>query len=251
MWVWDVSEQRSVDDRAGSIAVQVQAQRRESPSIVPKPSTACTPRIAPREKAQSQQALETRNDYEVEYRVQYAQMARTGCIHGRGRCVEPDDGTGPKLFRRVNEMAWTITDGRRWLLQKRAQLEHMARVATLGELSATLTHELKAAARRDPQQRVSRNSSLDEQSRFQEVHENVGRYLRGHRARRGNDRRAPRHAQARQHDGGIQQRRRQQLIRLVGAVHGDAVLQRVGVQLEMSPGVRRSRATASSFSRSS
>jgi len=63
-------------------------------------------------------------------------------IHGRGRCVEPEDGTGPKLFG----VAMDVTARKQAeasAAQKRAELEHVARVATLGELTATLTHELR------------------------------------------------------------------------------------------------------------
>jgi two-component system, LuxR family, sensor kinase FixL len=85
------------------------------------------------------QALQTRGEYEMEYRVQQADgMARW--IHGRGRCVGPDDGTGPKLFS-MDVTARKQAEA--WAAQKRAELEHVARVATLGELTATLTHELQ------------------------------------------------------------------------------------------------------------
>jgi PAS domain S-box-containing protein len=87
------------------------------------------------------QALETRGEYEMEYRVQQAD-GTVRWIHGRGRCVEPDDGTGPKLFGTSMDVT-----GRKQAeaaaAQKRAELEHVARVATLGELTTTLTHELR------------------------------------------------------------------------------------------------------------
>jgi C4-dicarboxylate-specific signal transduction histidine kinase len=70
-------------------------------------------------------------------------------INGRARCIEPNDGTSLKLFgvsiditaRKHAEAS--AAQKREELQQKRAQLEHVARVATLGELTATLTHELK------------------------------------------------------------------------------------------------------------
>ena len=77
----------------------------------------------------------------MEYRVQHGD-GMTRWIHGRGRCVEPDDGSGPKLFGvSMDVTARKQTEAS--AAQKRAELEHVARVATLGELTATLTHELQ------------------------------------------------------------------------------------------------------------
>jgi C4-dicarboxylate-specific signal transduction histidine kinase len=56
--------------------------------------------------------------------------------------VEPDDGTGPKLFG-VSMDVTARKQAEASAAQKRAELEHVARVATLGELTATLTHELR------------------------------------------------------------------------------------------------------------
>ena len=75
----------------------------------------------------------------MEYRVQRADGV-TRWIHGRGR-VSPDDGTGPKLFG-VSTDVTARKQAEASAAQKRAELEHMARVATLGELTTTLTHEL-------------------------------------------------------------------------------------------------------------
>ena len=63
-------------------------------------------------------------------------------IHGRGRCVETGDGAGPKLFG-VSLDVTARKQAEASAAQKRAELEHVARVATLGELTATLTHELQ------------------------------------------------------------------------------------------------------------
>ena len=54
----------------------------------------------------------------------------------------PDDGTGPKLFG-VSMDVTARKQAEASAAQKRAELEHLARVATLGELTATLTHELR------------------------------------------------------------------------------------------------------------
>ena len=117
---------------------------------------------AAREQA-IKRALETRGEYEMEYRVQHPDgMVRW--INARGRCVESDDGTGPKLFgvsmdvtarKQAEALAAQERDE---LQQKRAQLEHVARLATLGELTATLDARIKAATLRDPPQHLRRNT---------------------------------------------------------------------------------------------
>ena len=91
-------------------------------------------------EAAIRQALLTRGDYEMEYRVQRAD-GTARWVHGRGRCVGPDDGTGPKLFG-VSMDVTARKEAEASAAQKRAELEHVARVVTLGELTATLTHEL-------------------------------------------------------------------------------------------------------------
>jgi PAS domain S-box-containing protein len=83
-------------------------------------------------------ALETRGEYDMEYRIQRVDGV-IRWIQGRGRCV--DDGTGPKLFG-VSMDVTARKEAEAWAAQKRTELEHLARVATLGELTATLTHEL-------------------------------------------------------------------------------------------------------------
>ncbi len=102
-------------------------------------------RVHPEDRAAREgaikQALQTRGEYEMEYRVQQAD-GTVRWIHGRGRCVEPDDGTGPKLFG-VSMDVTARKQAEASAAQKRAELEHVARVATLGELTATLTHELQ------------------------------------------------------------------------------------------------------------
>ena len=106
------------------------------------------PQDRPARERAIKQALETRGQYETEYRVQGPDGV-VRWISARGRCVELHDGTGLKLFgvsmdvtaRKQAEAA--AAREREELQQKRAQLEHVTRVATLGELTATLTHELK------------------------------------------------------------------------------------------------------------
>ena len=130
--------QRSVDDRARTLAVQ--------------PRSGCASRFAatfgrvhPEDRIARDgaidRALQTRGEYEMEYRVQQTD-GTARWIHGRGRCVEPDDGTAPKLFG-VSMDVTARKQAEASAAQKRAELEHVARVATLGELTATLTHELR------------------------------------------------------------------------------------------------------------
>ncbi len=62
----------------------------------------------------------------------------------RGRCVESDDGSGPKLFgvsmditaRKQAEASAALAQAE--VEQKRAELAHLSRVAALGELTAAL-----------------------------------------------------------------------------------------------------------------
>ena len=138
MWVWDVSgDDVWMTERGRSLFGLEPDSRLDFAAIVD--------RVHPEDRAAREgairQALKTRGEYDVEYRVQRADgMARW--IHGRGRCVGPDDGTGPKLFG-VSMDVTARKQAEAWAAQKRAELEHIARVATLGELTATLTHELQ------------------------------------------------------------------------------------------------------------
>jgi len=138
MWVWDVSGNDVwMTERGRSLFGLERDARLDFAAIVD--------RVHPEDRAAREdaikQALETRGGYDVEYRVLQADgMARW--IHGRGRCVAPDDGTGPKLFG-VSMDVTVRKQAEASAAQKRAELEHVARLATLGELTATLTHELQ------------------------------------------------------------------------------------------------------------
>ncbi len=87
------------------------------------------------------QALHTRGEYDMEYRIRQTD-GTVRWIHGRGRCVGPDAGAGPKLFG-VSMDVTARKEAEASAAQKRAELEHVSRVSTLGELTATLTHELQ------------------------------------------------------------------------------------------------------------
>ena len=137
MWVWDVSGNDVwMTERGRSLFGLMPETRLDF--------AATFDGVHPEDRAAREgaikQALQTGGEYEVEYRVQQADgVARW--IYGRGRCVGPDAGTGPKLFG-VSMDVTARKHAEASAAQKRAELEHVARVATLGELTATLTHEL-------------------------------------------------------------------------------------------------------------
>ena len=138
MWVWDVSGNDVWMTERGRSLFGLEPDARLDfaatfDRVHPEDRTA-------RERAITQ-ALQTRGEYEMEYRVQQAD-GTTRWIQGRGRCVGHDDGTSPKLFG-VSTDVTARKQAEASAAQKRAELEHVARVATLGELTTTLTHELQ------------------------------------------------------------------------------------------------------------
>ena len=123
------------------------------------------------------------------------------------------------------------------LQQKRAQLEHVARVATLGELTATLTHELK-----QPLNAISLSSSLgihlldapqpdlkeirETFSGISETTQRAGEMIQGMREMLKRD------------TPGFTSVDLNQVIRMVERiVHSDAVMHGVAVDLDLSPSV--------------
>jgi len=136
MWVWDVSGNDVWMTEPGRSLFGLKPDARLD-------FAATSDRVHPEDRAAREsaikQALRTRGEYEMEYRVQRADGV-TRWIHGRGR-VGPDDGTGPKLFGVATDIT-SRKEAEASAAQKRAELEHLARVATLGELTTTLTHEL-------------------------------------------------------------------------------------------------------------
>ena len=206
MWVWDVSGNDVSMTEGGRSLFGLKPDARLD-------FAATFDRVHPEDRASREaairQALETRGVYDVEYRLQPTDgMARW--IHGRGRCVSPDADTGPKLFG-VSMDVTARKQAEASAAQKRAELEHVARVATLGELTTTLTHELQAATRRDPHQLLCRRAfARRTQARSTRGAQHDSRHLRDHRARRRSHWRDARHAQARQHGGALDQRRCEQ-----------------------------------------
>ena len=137
MWVWDVSGNQMWMTERGRSLFGVDPDARLD-------FAATFDRVHPEDRAAREsgitQALRTRGEYELEYRVQQAD-GTTRWIHERGRCVGADDGTGPKLFG-VSMDITARKQAEASAAQKRAELDHLARAASLGELTATLTHEL-------------------------------------------------------------------------------------------------------------
>ncbi len=138
MWVWDVSANEVwMTERGRALFGLAPGARLDFEAVFD--------RVHPEDRAAREaairNALQTRGEYEMEYRLRQAD-GTTRWIHGCGRCVVPDDGGGLKLF--VVSMDITARkEAEASAAQKRAELEHVARVATLGELTATLTHELQ------------------------------------------------------------------------------------------------------------
>ena len=138
MWVWDVSR----DD------LWMSEQGRSLFGFAPDAPldfAATVERVHPDDRLTREgaimQAVKTRGEYDIEYRVQQADGI-VRWIQGRGRCVMPEDGAGPKLFG-ISMDVTARKQAEALAAQERLALEHVARVATLGELSATLTHELR------------------------------------------------------------------------------------------------------------
>ena len=183
-------------------------------------------------------ALMTRGDYEVEYRVQDVD-GTVRWIHGRGRGVGPDDDTGPKLFG-VSMDITARKQAEASAAHKRAELEHVARVATLGELTATLTHELRQPLAAiltnsyvglslldapEPDLQNVRGTLAD----ICEVTERAGEVISGLRAMLKRDGAT----------AGSTNVDMNSMIRIVeGIAHGDATLHKVTVHLDLSPDIR-------------
>ncbi len=235
MWVWDVSGNDVwMTERGRSLLGLESDTHLDFAAIVdrvhPEDRTALEGAI--------KQALETRGEYEMDYRLQHADgMARW--IHGRGRCVGSDDGTSPKLFG-VSMDITARKQAEASVAQKRAELEHVARVAALGELTATLTHELQ-----QPLAAILTNSRVGVRlldapepdlhqlrSMLADIHEVTARaseVLGGMRIMLKRDSRT----------AGLTNVDVNDVVRIVERiVHGDANLHRVTVHLDLSSDVR-------------
>ena len=233
MWVWDVSGNDVWMTERGRSLFGLEPDARLD-------FAATFDRVHPEDRAAREsaikQALQTRGEYEMEYRLQQAD-GTARWIQGRGRGVVPDDGTGPKLFG-VSMDVTARKQAEATAAQKRAELEHVSRVATLGELTATLTHEL-----RQPLAAIQMNSYVGVRlldapapdlqqlrstlAEICEVTENAGEVLGGLRAMLKRD------------SAGLTNVDVNSVIRAVERiVHGDANLHKVTVLLDLSSDVR-------------
>lgn len=144
MWVWDVSADDLWMTEQGRSLFGFQPDVRIT-------FAATMDRVHPADRAARdsavQRALATRGGYEIEYRLLEPNGA-VRWINGRARCVEPSDGTGLKLVGVSMEITARkqaealAAQEHEELRKKRAELEHVARVATLGELTTTVVHEI-------------------------------------------------------------------------------------------------------------
>jgi PAS domain S-box-containing protein len=85
-------------------------------------------------------AIETRSQYEIEYRVLLPD-GTLRWIGSRGRCVTGENGTGARLIG----VSIDITPRKfaeAEALRHREELGHLSRVAAVGELTASIAHEL-------------------------------------------------------------------------------------------------------------
>ncbi len=235
MWVWDVSGNDVwMTERGRSLFGFKPDERLDFSAIFD--------RVHPEDRTAREgairQAIQTRGEYDMEYRVQQPD-GTVRWIHGRGRCVGPDAGAGPKLFG-VSMDVTARKQAEASAAQKRAELEHVARIATLGELTATLTHEL-----RQPLAAILINSHagvrlLDAPkpdlqklritlTGIREVTERAGEVIGGLRAMFKRDSTA----------AGLTNVDINNVIRFVERiVYGDANLHNVTVHLDLSPDVR-------------
>jgi PAS domain S-box-containing protein len=138
MWVWDGSRNELWMTEPGRVLFGL--DRDERPAMA-----AVVDRVHPDDRAAREaaitEALQARGEYDLEYRVPRPD-GTVRWVHERGRCAAPDDAAGPKVFCvSMDVTARKQTEASS--AQKRAELEHVARVVTLGELTATLAHELR------------------------------------------------------------------------------------------------------------
>ena len=235
MWVWDVAANDVWMSERGRLLFGLTP---DTPLDFAATLARVHPEDRPAREAAISQAVRTRSEYEIEYRVQ-PPGGTALWVYGRGRCVGPDDGSGPKLFG----VSMDVTARKRAeaaIAEKRAELEHVARVATLGQLTATLTHELQQPLgviginaqvgvrlldAPEPDLHAVRSTLAD----IGEVTQRAGNVIRGLHAMLKRDGTA----------AGLTNVDVNQVIRIVeGIVHGDANLHGVTVHLDLSSDIR-------------
>lgn len=85
-------------------------------------------------------AIETRGGYEIEYRVLLPDGTQRW-IGGRGRCLTGDNREGARLIGvSIDITPRKLAEAE--ALRQRDQLSHLSRVALMGEMSASVAHEL-------------------------------------------------------------------------------------------------------------
>jgi PAS domain S-box-containing protein len=85
-------------------------------------------------------AIETQSGYEIEYRVLLPD-GTLRWIGSRGRCVTGENGTGARLIGvSIDITPRKIAEAE--ALRHREELGHLSRVAVMGELTASIAHEL-------------------------------------------------------------------------------------------------------------
>src|SRR5438874_1431421 len=85
-------------------------------------------------------AIETKGSYEMEYRV-LLQDGTVRWISGRARCMSDGDGRSTRLLG-VSMDVTERKQAEKEVMEQRDELFHLSRVATLGQLSGSLAHEL-------------------------------------------------------------------------------------------------------------
>jgi PAS domain S-box-containing protein len=137
MWVWDVSgDDAWMTEQGRALFGFRQGTRIDNAAILD--------RVHPEDRAARaaaiKQALETRGEYEMEYRVQMAD-GELRWINARGRCVAAAHGQEAKLLG----VSMDVTARKQEELeaaQQREELGHLSRVALVGEMATSLAHEL-------------------------------------------------------------------------------------------------------------
>ena len=113
-------------------------------SQMPLNDAALQNRVHPEDRALRdstiKRAIGTQGEYEIEYRVLLPD-GNLRWIHGRGRCVTRESGKGTRLIAvsiDITPQKLAETEA----LQNREELGHLSRVAVMGELAASIAHEL-------------------------------------------------------------------------------------------------------------
>lgn len=137
MWVWDVP------NLSGWITERGRALYGLGPEAL-FDCAAVLDRVHPEDRAARDQvikgAIEARGEYEIEFRVRQPDGA-VRWINSRGRCVETGGGAGPKLLGILMDVT-ARKEAEASAARERESLAHLSRVALLGEMAASLAHEL-------------------------------------------------------------------------------------------------------------